>query len=190
MNYVTEVPDHYESHLGIMDPSAGHWKWNRADGVPLQVIAFQNQPKAGAKTLCTLGVSRHTLHSIAGHVRQELILATWEQYVCPELAATLAIIGGKVLDAHVSVEFGQVFGPAGPLIPGSNLEAILCVRPEGFSTDLSVCLKTEPATELVMLVPITCEEVAEVENTGAEDLLLKWKRDGIDLLDLNRRFRA
>lgn len=186
MNYVTEIPDHYELHLGIMDPSAGYWKWNRTDGVPLQVIAFSNQPKAGAKTLCTLGVSRHTLHSTAGHVRQELILAVWEKYACPELAATLAIIGEKVLDAHVAVEFGQVFGPAGLLILGSKLEAILCVHPEGFSTEFSVCSKTEPKTELAMLVPITCEEADEVANSGVEDLQLRWKRDGIDLLDMHR----
>jgi hypothetical protein len=181
------VPDHIEAHLGRMEPLNGYWRWDRTDGPPLQIIAFPDQPRPGAKTLCTLGLSKHELCSQVGHVRQELLMTAWDRFVTKELAATLAIVGTRILDAHWSFETGEVMGPAGSLLPGSELEAILCLPPDPFPTGLATCAVTEPATHFSWLVPISANEAREVNNCGIEQLLLRWKRNETDVLDLYRK---
>ena len=181
------VPDHIETYLGQMDPSQGYWRWNRSDGPPLQVICFPDKPMLGAKTLCTLGLSKHEFCSEIGHYRQELVIAAWDRFVTVEFAATLAAVGTRVLDAHWAIGIGEVIGPAGPILPGSELEAILCLHPDPFPTGFATCAATDPPTSFSWLVPISAKEASEVNNGEIEQLLLRWKREATDLLDLYRK---
>jgi hypothetical protein len=180
------VPDHIESYLGVIDTSHGYWRLNRPDGPPLQVIAFPNRPAKGATTLCTLGLSAHELCSSSGHVRQELLISAWDRFAGKELAATLMIFGTQILDTHRAKETGDVIGPAGPIIPESELEAILCLPPDSFPTAFAFCSATEPPTGFLRLVPVSANEASEVSRDGIDHLLSRWRQQGIDLLNLSR----
>jgi hypothetical protein len=176
---------HVETHLGLIDPAVGYWAWNRADGSCLQLVAFRNQPRAGATSLCSLGLGHHQFCSPRGHVRQELILTCWDRFVSDDLARLVPVAADYALDGHVALSPGRVLGPAGPLITGSGLQALLCLEPFLHHASFAVCTDTQPATELIWLVPISVDEAREAAN-GHGVLLSRWEQEGVDLLDWYR----
>jgi hypothetical protein len=180
------VPDHIETYLGRIDPTAGYWRWSHSGGDMLQLLCFPECPQTGAKTICTLGLGRHEFCSPKGHTRQELLLAAHDRFICDELAATVASLAMRALEAHVALKFGEVFGPAGPLLPGSTLEAMLCLPPDPYPPSFAVCLETNSPTKFLRLMPISADEASEVRQSGTFNLLRRWKSDGTNLLDLAR----
>jgi hypothetical protein len=179
---------HIEAHLGRIDPAVGTWRWRRRGRSTLQA-AFRDRPRPGAVTVCSLGVGHHALCSTRGHVRQELLLACWGRFLSAELAGLLTAAAGYALEPHVALSPGQVLGPAGPLIPGSGLEALLCLEPRLHPATLAVCAATEPPTEFVWLVPVTPAEGREAAEGFVSELLARWERDRVDLLDWQRAGR-
>ena len=175
-----------ERHLGRIEPQAGHWGFER-EGTRLQILAFRGRPRRGATTLCSLGLSHHELCSPTGHVRQELLVACADQFANDRLARLLPCAADYALVGHTALVPGQVLGPAGPLLPGSDFQALLCLQPFLHAEALFLCRETEPPTEFLWLVPIVPGEAREVASSGVGPLLERWDRDGVDLLDWTRR---
>jgi len=177
---------HVESHLGLIDPKAGVWGWDHADGTLLQVAAFRDRPRKGATALCSLGLSHHQLCSPRGHVRQELFVSCLDRFVSRRLAGILPVAAQYALEQHTALRAWQVLGPAGTLLPDSVLEALLCLEPLLFPESFAICQDTNPRTEFVWLVPISRWEVAEVQAGRGEQLLTRWERGETDILDWDR----
>src|SRR5262249_29834116 len=153
------VIEHVEAHLGMIDSGAGYWRFP-VGGYWLQVVAFRNQPRPGAVTLCSLGLWHHELWSPTGQVRQELVLACEERLAADgRLACLLPCVGEAVLANRVALAPGQIFGPMGPVIAEvSPLEWLLCLAPRPFARSFAVWKGTEPLTQFVWLVPISAGE--------------------------------
>lgn len=186
MSELLPIPKHIETHLGVIEPKHGYWRWKRTDGPPLQVLAFPNKPETGVTTLSTLGISQHELCSDAGPVRQELVLAANSQFVCDALVASLAFVAERVLDTHIALKFGEVFGPYGSILPGSKLEALICLPPDIFPASFGVCSSSDPLTQFIWLAPITVAEVKEAKEQGAKQLVRRWENEETDIYDFNR----
>ncbi len=186
MSDMPPVLAHLETYFGPIDPKAGYWGWDRSDGVALQGIAFRDRPQVGATTIVSLGLGHHVFHSPRGHVRQELLLTCWDEFASDRVAKLIPIVADYALHEHVAFVPGQVIGPAGPLIPGSGLEALLCVRPFLFPQAFTVCEETDPQTEFIWLVPVTPAEAREAAEGFTDELIARWRADRVDLLDWHR----
>ena len=125
---------HVEAHFGKIDSSVGYWSFPAGRAIWLQVVAFRDQPRPGAITLCSLGLFHHELCSPTGHVRQEFVLACDARLAADgRLASLLPCVGEAVLANRVALVPGQVFGPLGPVIAEiSPLEWLMCLPSQGF----------------------------------------------------------
>src|SRR3954470_18531470 len=116
MSTTPAVMEHIEAHLGMIDSSAGYWRFP-VGGYWLQVMAFRNQPRRGVTTLCSLGLWNHELPSSGGNVRQELVLTAHEKLAADgRLACVFPSIAEAILANHAAMVEGQVFGPFGPVL--------------------------------------------------------------------------
>jgi hypothetical protein len=172
---------HLEAHLGpIIRGFSGD-----AEGV--QVATFHDQPVRGAITYSTVGLSDHVLTSGTGrHTRVELVSGAYERFETAILASALLALAAELRDSHSALLRGQVIGPRGPLLDGSQIEAFYCAAPIYFADSFAELRAVVPATVFVWLVPITHAEAHFVFEHGwskFEDLLTE--RDP-DLLDLGR----
>jgi hypothetical protein len=188
MATIPPVIGHVEAHFGRIDPGAGYWRFPlRGDW--LQVVAFRDQPRPGAITLCSLGLFHHELCSPTGRVRQEVVLACAGRLAAGgRLACLLPCVAEAVLANRVALAPGQVFGPFGPVIAEvSPLEWLLCLSPRPFPRSFAVCEGTEPLTHFTWLVPISAEEAGEVRGSNLAGLERRWEEGGVDLLDWHRK---
>jgi hypothetical protein len=188
MATIPPVFGHVEAHLGLIDPSAGYWRFPLG-GYWLQVAAFRDQPRRGAVTLCSLGLWHHELGSPAGRVRHELVLAYADRSGAgARLACLFPCVGEAVLANREAPAPGQVFGPLGPVIAEvSPLEWLLCLPPRPFPRSFAVCEGTEPVTQFTWLVPISAAEAGEVREGHLASVERRWETEGADLLDWHRK---
>jgi hypothetical protein len=176
---VPSFVDHIEEHLG---PIQG--------GTPLregvQAAWFADCPSPGATTVMTLGLSHHVFHQTNGpDVRLELVMACHESLVeSLNPASLLADVCDRIAPTHHAPARGTVFGPAGPLFPASEMEALYCSPPTYFHQDLrSFDGFPEPFLP-IWLIPITPEEATFVHENGwqaFEDLLDEASPDVLDV---------
>jgi hypothetical protein len=151
-----------------------------------QVGRFADQPVAGSVTVCTLGISDHLFDDEDGRrIRQEFLFCchpseSWQ----PE--AIVAVVGQDVVKLHQALFRGEVIGPAGPLLPGSTCEALLCLSPVYWPDGLHVWRGSDPETVFVWLVPITHDEAHFVFEKGWKQLEALFVERQPDLLDLGR----
>ena len=179
---------HVEAHFGKIDSSVGYWRFPLG-GYWLQVVAFRDQPRPGAITLCSLGLFHHELCSPTGHVRQEFVLACDARLAADgRLASLLPCVGEAVLANRVALVPGQVFGPLGPVIAEiSPLEWLMCLPPRAFPRSFAVCKRTDPPTHFTWLVPISAGEAGDVRDGNLASLEHRWAESGVDLSDWHRK---
>lgn len=187
MSTTPVVIQHVETHLGMIDPDAGYWRFP-IGGYWLQVVAFRNQPRRGVTTLCSLGLWHHELSSPVGNVRQELVMIADEKLVADgRLACVFPSVAEAILSNHAAIVEGQVFGPFGPVIADvSPLKWLLCLAPKPFAPSFAVCETTDPPTQFVWLAPISRGEVDEVVQGRLSDLVRRWEEGSVNLMDWGR----
>lgn len=189
MATVPPVIAHVEAHFGGIDPDAGYWRFPLG-GYWLQVVTFRDQPRAGAITLCSLGLWHHELSSPAGPMPQEFVLACDCRLAAAgdRLACLLPCVGEAVLAGRVVPAPGQVFGPFGPVVAEvSPLEWLLCLPPRPFPRSFAVLEGTKPPTHFTWLVPISGDEAGVVRGGNLVTLEHHWEKEGVDLLDWHRK---
>ena len=184
-SYVQGFIDHLEHYLGPV--------WRRFSPVRpederlFQVLSFPGAPFPDSVTITTAGLSGHVLPQPRKRsVRQELVACT-RQEAAADLAAVVDLIGREVLASHRALLRGQVLGPAGPLVEGATVSAMVCATPwywpEGFERFEAV---KSAAVLLVWLVPVTAPEAELIRRQGVDTFEEIVSRADPDLLDLGR----
>jgi hypothetical protein len=179
-NYI----EHLEYYLGKVNQTFE--PIGLVDKRPFQVLSFRGTPVPEATTIATAGLSGHILEQPRGpKIRQEFVACTYHKNANEEFAGIIDHVGRQILLEHKALLRGEVLGPAGPIVPGSTLEALLCASPwywedDGFSRYSGLT----PAVLIVWLVPISCDEANFIQNNGIdvfEDLIAKREPDLFDL---------
>ncbi len=176
-----------EKHLG---PIARGWAASSEPGA-IQVCLFEDQPSAGAKTLMTLGLSRHVLEMKSGRqVRQELMLAFHGAFDTEALALLLLHMAENIETQHHAVLRGEVIHLGTPVTKGALARDLYVSMPDIFPDALATFEGSVPPTVVVWLFPVCSPEVNCIERFGwnyFEDLL---ERSETDLLDFRRQSMA
>lgn len=179
------VFDHLESWLGPMADAESAFA-EEAER-EFKIVRFEGQPVRAALTYVTLGVSQIPLLVPDGtKVRQELLFTCYAHHAARRPQDLLHVIAGDLLRDGRALLRGQVLGPAGPLFPGSRVEALYGGVPVYFDEGFHALETTEPPTDLVWLIPISQTEADFVAANGwsrFEDTLVETDPD---LLDIER----
>jgi len=116
---------HVERHLGKI----ARRSYVSSDG-GVQAVIVESRPTDDATSYVTLGLSNHVLAAASGRqVRQELLGASYSRFAELNPEANLLTVAHNLLEAHRAALRGNVIGPAGPITPGSSLEAYYCAPP-------------------------------------------------------------
>lgn len=180
------LPDHLRACLGEIE-SGRRFTPDDAQ-VSIDIVRFPDQPMPGAATYTTVGLSKVLLHEDSGHIRQELLYAQEGERESYEAAYVLADTAERALDIGRPLPRGQVLGPAGPVLDGSELEAFICLNPGYFSEGLE--LYEDPSQDvpvlIVMLAPIAPDEALFVRRHGVDAFEDLFQAEDLNLLDWRR----
>lgn len=173
---------HLRMHLGV---ETDHYPLRVEPGcAALSVLRFEDQPCAGAITLATVGLSapsRAWLH-------EELLMTCWTSELAPELPLVLEYVARQLAGGVEALIYGDVVGPAGPIVPGSALEALYACEPTYFAEGLAEFQGDNGCTtRLMWLIPIHPAEARLVMRDGADALEALLAEKDPDLLSLHRR---
>lgn len=177
---------HIEQHLGRIE---GGWsKDAHGQALPVQVVLLGKSPVAGAKVLCTLGLSNVALGVGDGarRLREELVVMFREEDGERNLPAVLQQLAMEALSRDRAYSVGDVIGPRDELRTGSALSAFYVALPVYMPDSFQVCRTAPEPIVFGWLVPITRSEAKFIEARGAdafEDLLEAAEPD---LLDFGR----
>jgi hypothetical protein len=173
---------HVEQHLGRISRGS-----EASSERGIQAVIVEGHPTPEATSYLTLGLSHHVLAGSSGRqFRQELLGVSYSRFAELNPDANLLTVAHDLLEAHRAALRGEVIGPAGPIVPGSTLDAYYCSLPSYFSDDLATFRGSVPATTFIWLIPISHAEAHYVWEQGwskFEDLLVEHDSD---LLDLTR----
>jgi hypothetical protein len=180
-----ELFAHFEAHLGPLqtrftlpsEPSL----------MPCQYLRFDDTPLAGASTILTLGLSRHTLLQPSGRpVRQELLMSAYSQTVTPPLVGAMDVIARELDERHRPLLRGQLIGPRGSVLPETCIEAFIAMNPWYWDDEFSYFDGVDPPVYVVWLIPITRSEAEYVRRQGIGAFESLIEEQDPDLLDLYR----
>ncbi|MDP5228206.1 MULTISPECIES: suppressor of fused domain protein [Arthrobacter] len=177
---------HFERTLGLI--TAG-WSVD-PDGIkmPYQVVQFTGGSDEDSVGYATLGLSKHSLVSTVSDqtIRHELLMLA-PKGMKPDLpAGLLQQVASMVLKTHHALLRGNAVGPAGALVPGSELTALYATMPSYIPTDFATYSGADGDVAVAWLVPITTGEANFVSSHGwsaFEDALVEQDPD---LVDFNR----
>ncbi|MCB0918705.1 MAG: suppressor of fused domain protein [Actinobacteria bacterium] len=183
---MSNVVEHLERHLG---PISYGWA-TEADGerLPFQVARFDLVPIQGVTAYSTVGFGRFPLHSTASgsRMRLELLMMVQADQADGPFPAILQDLAGELLSSGHAILRGDVIGPRGPLISGSDMQALYAARPVYLPDEFATAYEDGESVNIVWMVPITEDEAVFVADQGwsaFEDLLVE--RDP-ELTDFNR----
>lgn len=152
-------------------------------GRSIDLLVFDDQPCAGASTLVTAGLSRLAWHRLD----EELLMSVWKDALTTDLQLVLEFVARQLAEGREPLARGDVIGPAGPLVPGTHMEALYACQPTYFPDEVATFPTDDGAMgRLWWLIPIYATEARLVEDKGAEffeDLLVS---EDPDLLSLER----
>ncbi|MEV4148370.1 suppressor of fused domain protein [Amycolatopsis sp. NPDC049691] len=99
----------------------------------------------------------------------------------------LGQVAEELLASHEALLRGDVVGPRGPLVPGSEMQALYAAIPVYQDDDFAaVDLADGTRAAIVWLVPISAGEAAYVASHGWKAFEDELVRHDPDLLDLGR----
>ena len=178
--------EHLERHLGAIDVG-----WTRgADGaaLPFSVVRFAKGSGPGTVAFCTLGLSRHALRSRTSDrsIRHELLMLVPESLRDGPVPGILQQVGSDALGAHTALLRGDVLGPRGPLLPGSELEALYVAIPVYLPEEFAGFEENGQRGVVAWLVPISAREAGYVADHGWESFEDRLVEADPDLTDPGR----
>jgi len=152
----------------------------------VDVLEFGSLPWRGAVSLLTAGVSE----TIGPPCGVELLFAFNKKHQAPDAVKLLAAAAEFVLNAVAqrgsSLHGGEVLGPAGPLVPGSSLEAFVTCDPVFHPPQLRECGTERGPIRVWWLLPISRGEAAFIEKRGVVDFLKAVESQDPEVLNLMR----
>lgn len=131
------------------------------------LMFFENQPRRGGVLVVSSGFSNNILHQSAkGFIRQELMVIQEDNFDRRLVASLLLSVSKQVADRGHAIQRGEVFGPSGPLLPGSETSALFATMPP-FLPESVYLLRDEEVPLLgVWLVPISEAEAERRKQAG------------------------
>ncbi len=178
---------HFERVLGLIE--AG-WSVD-ADGLrmPFQVARFPQGSGPGTVSFATLGLGRYPLPSLASGraIRHELLLLAPESLKDGMLPSLIHQIGEETLQSGRPLLQGDVIGPRGPLVPGSQMEALYVTLPVYFPDEFATFEEEGHTTVIAWLVPISASEAHYIVHHGWADFEDRLAEQDPDLTDFGRQ---
>jgi suppressor of fused protein SUFU len=183
---VTTLVEHFERVLGPI-----HTGWSvDPDGAPMpfQIVRFTGGSDAESVGYATLGLSRYPLSSpTSGRaIRQELFMLASDSLSPDRVVSLLLQVGATALRARRDLLRGDVIGPAGALVPESNLTALYVTMPVYFPDEFATFAGDDGDVVIAWLVPISTREADFVSRRGWDAFEDELVKQGPDLVDLAR----
>ena len=122
---MTSMNDHVKASLG--EPTTLREISLEGTGV-VSLLQIKDSPCEGATTIATDGLadlSDHRLH-------EELVMACWSEGPVAELASVVELLVRQLAEGRDPLLYGDVVGPAGPLVPGTSMDSIYVCEPTYF----------------------------------------------------------
>lgn len=178
--------EHFERTLGLI--TAG-WSVD-PDGVemPFQIVRFTGGSDADSVGYSTLGLSRRVLPSPTSHlhIRHELLMLAPKALKPDHVASILLQVGEMLIGTERALLRGDVIGPAGALVPGSELTALYVTMPMYFPEEFATYSDDDGAVVIAWLVPITDSEADYVSSHGWDAFEDKLVEQDPDVVDFHR----
>lgn len=181
-----DLVEHFERTLG---PIAAGWSVG-PDGVkmPFQIVRFTDGSDADSVGYSTLGLSWRVLPSPTSHlhIRQELLMLAPEALEPGHVASILLQVGEMAIGMERALLRGDVIGPAGSLVPGSDLTALYVTMPSYFPSEFATFSGDHGEIVIVWLVPISDSEADYVATHGWDAFEDRLVEQDPDLVDFHR----
>ena len=178
--------EHFERTLGPV-----HTGWSvDPDGaeMPFQVVRFAGGSDADSVGYATVGLSRQALSSpTSGRlIRQELLMLAPESLAPDRVVSLLLQVGSMALGTRRALLRGDVIGPAGALVPGSDLTALYVTMPVYFPDEFAMFAGEDGDVVVAWLVPITTREADFISRHSWDAFEDKLSEQDPDLVDFRR----
>ncbi|MFI6717728.1 suppressor of fused domain protein [Kribbella sp. NPDC050470] len=178
--------EHFERYLG---PIQEGWAVD-ADGeeMPFQIVRFDQGSDDKTVSFATLGLGRYPLRSTttARTFRHELLLLAPNKLARGPLPSLLQPIGQACIQDGRALLRGDVLGPRGPLLAGSQMEAFYVAMPAYFPDEFATCEGPDGPVVISWLVPIAAPEAHYVARHGWEAFEDRLVEQDPDLTDFGR----
>lgn len=178
--------EHFEEVLGQIELG---WSVD-ADGrrIPFQIVRFPLGSGPGTISFATLGLGRHPLRSpnSAVEIRHELLMLAPESLRDGVLPSLIQQVGEETVHSQRPLLRGDVIGPRGPLIQGSQMEALYVTQPVYFPDEFATCREEYGAVVIAWLVPISASEAHYILHHGWSDFEDRLVEQDPDLTDFGR----
>jgi hypothetical protein len=178
---MTSMEAHLTSWLG--EPTAVRQVSLGTQSESVSLLRIDDSPWDGATTLATAGLA-----DLGGHrLHEELLVACWSDGPVNALASVVEFLVRQLTAGREPLLYGDVVGPAGPLVPGTSMDAIYVCEPTYYPSGFARFVSPEGCViRTRWLVPIYASEAQVVGDKGAgalEDMLVEQDPD---LLSLQR----
>lgn len=184
---MTDLVEHIERVLGPV-----HTGWSvDPDGaeMPFQVARFTGGSDADSVGYATLGLSRYPLSSpTSGRaIRQEFLMLAPAESLAPDRVVSLLLqVGSMALAARRPLLRGNVIGPAGSIVPKSELSALYATMPAYFPDEFANFAGADGDVVVAWLVPITSGEADFITRCGWDAFEDQLAAQDPDLVDFYR----
>ena len=177
---MTSMEAHVKASLG--EPTTLRKIALDAQGV-VSMLQIRDSPCDGATTIIAAGLA-----DLAGHrLHEELVMACWSEGPVNNLASVVELLVRQLAEGRDPLRYGDVVGPAGPLVPGSSMDSIYVCEPTYFPSELTRFESTEGCEiHTRWLIPIHASEAQVVAGQGARVLEELLEKQDPDLLSLQR----
>jgi hypothetical protein len=177
--------EHMEHYLGEITRG---WSEDDRGRMPFQLVEFAGAPGAGPCPVGTIGLSRHELHfSRTGKpVREELIMLLSSTDVTERALAILDDLASEALGTHHAYAPGQVIRPRGPVVEGSEMEALYVAAPSYLPDEFGSVDTPDGTVLFAWILPISRAEAEFVETNGRIQFERLLESLDPDLTDLAR----
>ncbi|MFI5711513.1 suppressor of fused domain protein [Kribbella sp. NPDC051620] len=174
------LPEHFEKYLGEIECG---WTTD-PDGrpMPFSVARYPEGSGSGSCAFSTIGLSKHELHWPNGRtVRQELLMLVTDEHRDGSIPAVLQQVGTMLMAEHHAVRLGDLFGPNGPVVAGSALEAFWVHQPVYQPDDFAVFKDTIVIAWLIPISPAEADFVRRRGSDAFQELLIEQDPNLMDL---------
>jgi hypothetical protein len=156
--------------------------------MPFQIVRFDQGPVPATVGFATLGLSRFQLQSPRSGrgIRHELLMLVPDEHRDGPIPALLHQVSESVLRGRRALVRGDVIGPSGQLIPGSQMEALYVAMPAYFPDEFAIYEDGNEPVVVAWLVPISSREAAYVEQYGWSAFEDRLVDEDPDLVDFGR----
>lgn len=180
---MTNLVEHFERVLGPV-----HTGWAvDPDGeeMPFQIVRFSGGSDVDSVGYATLGLSRYPLSSRSSGrvIRQELLMLAPESLAPDRVVSLLLQAGTMALRSQRALLRGNVIGPAGAIVPKSDLTALYVTMPVYFPDDFATLAGDDGDVVVAWLVPVSTREADFIARRGwgaFEDRLVEQDPDLVD----------